>query len=321
MAVSNSLTKANQKMGLTAYLTNDAVKNQINSIIGGANGTRFITSIVSAVNANPALQQCSNQSILSAALLGESLKLSPSPQMAFYYLVPYNSKDGTIAQFQMGYKGFIQLAIRSGQYKKLNVLPIKEGELVKFDPLNEEIEVNLIQDEAEREKAETAGFYAMFEYLNGFKKAIYWSKERMMAHADRYSKAFNAETYKKIQAGKIPSNEMWKYSSPWYSDFNGMACKTMIRQLISKWGVMSTDFEKAYEADQGVIGENGSITYVDNDDSVVEPTPTPTTEPFPMNPPVVEAEAVEPPKEKKKAEPKETHTQEDIDQIAKNLFK
>lgn len=300
MAVSNSLAKSNQKMGISTYLTNDAVKNQINSIVGGKNGTKFITSIVSAVNTNPTLQECTNQSILSAALLGESLNLSPSPQLGMYYLVPYNDKEkGKVAQFQLGYKGYIQLAIRSGQYKKLNVLAIKEGELVKFDALNEEIEVNLIADEEAREKAPTIGYYAMFEYINGFRKAIYWSKAKMEAHALRYSKGYAAK----------------KGYTFWEKDFDGMAYKTMLRQLISKWGVMSTDFEKAYEADQGVIGENGSITYVDNDDSV----PTPTPEPFPMNPPV-EAEVVEKP-EKKKSEPKETRAAEDVDAIAAALFK
>lgn len=318
MAVSNSITKSNQKMGITAYLTNDAVKNQINNIIGGKNGTKFITAIVSAVNSNPALQECTNQSILSAALLGQSLNLSPSPQMSFYYLVPYNDKEkGKVAQFQLGYKGYIQLATRSGQYKKLNVLPIKEGELVTFDALNEEIEVNLIQDEEARENAPTIGYYAMFEYINGFRKAIYWSKAKMIAHADRYSKAFKADTYKKIQEGKIPANDMWKYSSPWYSSFDDMACKTMIRQLISRWGVMSTDFEKAYEADMGVIENDGNITYVDNDDSVVEAPVAEQPKPEPesgMNPPVEEVKVA-----KNKEEIK--HTAEDVEAIAASLFK
>ena len=129
MAVSNSLTtKANQKMGMTTYLTQDAVKDQINKVLGGKNGTRFITSIVSAVNNNEQLQQCTNQSILSAALLGESLNLSPSPMLGYYYMVPFNDKNkGKVAQFQIGYKGLIQLAIRSGQYKKINVMSIKKG--------------------------------------------------------------------------------------------------------------------------------------------------------------------------------------------------
>lgn len=118
MAVNNSLAKSKSRLGMTAYLTQDAVKNQINSVVGGKNGTRFISSVVSAVNNNPMLQECSNQSILSAALLGESLNLSPSPQLGQYYMVPFNdAKKGKVAQFQLGYKGYIQLAIRSGQYK------------------------------------------------------------------------------------------------------------------------------------------------------------------------------------------------------------
>ena len=250
MAVNNQLAKSNQRLGLTAYLTQSAVKDQINNIIGGKDGQRFISSIVSAVNNNPALQECTNQSILSGALLGESLKLSPSPQLGQYYLVPFNDRErGKVAQFQLGYKGYIQLAIRSGQYKKLNVLAIKEGELVRFDPLNEEIEVNLIQDEELREKAPTIGYYAMFEYVNGFRKAIYWSKTKMEQHALKYSKGYQAK----------------KGYTFWEKDFDGMAYKTMLRQLISKWGIMSTEFQTAIDADMAVINEDGSKVYVDNE--------------------------------------------------------
>ena len=191
MAVNNSLAKK-QKMGLTAYLTQDAVKNQINSVVGGKNGTRFVSSIVSAVQTTPALQECTNPSILSAALLGEALNLSPSPQLGQFYMVPFdNKKKGCKeAQFQLGYKGYIQLAIRSGYYKKLNVLAIKEGELVHYDPLEEVVAVNLIEDDILREEAPTMGYYAMFEYENGFRKTMYWSKKKMLAHAEKYSFAF-----------------------------------------------------------------------------------------------------------------------------------
>jgi len=194
MAVTNSLAKSQQRLGLAAYLTQDAVKNQINSIVGGKDGDKFVTAIVSAVNANPVIKDCTNQSILSAALLGHSLKLSPSPQLGYYYLVPFNDKEaGKVAQFQLGYKGYIQLALRSGQYKKLNVLAIKEGELEYFDPLNEEIKVNLMVDRwDEREKAPTIGYYAMFELVNGFRKAIYWSKAQMENHAITYSPGYKA---------------------------------------------------------------------------------------------------------------------------------
>lgn len=262
MAVSNSLTtKANQKMGMTAYLTQDAVKNQINNVIGGKNGTRFITSIVSAVNANEQLQQCTNQSILSAALLGESLNLSPSPMLGYYYMVPFNDKNkGKVAQFQIGYKGLIQLAIRSGQYKKINVMSIKKGELEYFDPLNEEIKVKLMVDNWDaREKAETIGYYAMFELVNGFKKAIYWSKEQMEAHALQYSQGYRAK----------------KGYTFWEKDFDAMAHKTLLRQILSKWGIMSTELQTAVEADEAVIEEDGSKTYVDNEEIIDVPEAKP----------------------------------------------
>ena len=249
MAVQNSLAKKqSQRLGITAYLTNEAVKNQINNVIGGKDGTKFISAVVSAVNNNPALQDCTNQSILSAALLGESLKLSPSPQLGQYYMVPFNDRErGKVAQFQLGYKGYIQLAIRSGQYKKLNVLAIKEGELIRFDPLEEEIEVKLIDDEEARENAPTVGYYAMFEYTNGFKKAMYWSKKKMEAHALKYSKGYQAK----------------KGYTFWEKDFDGMAYKTMLRQLISKWGIMSIEMQSAIDADMAVINEDGTKDYVD----------------------------------------------------------
>ena len=258
MAVSNSLAKRPTKTSLTAYLTQDAVKNQISSVVGGKNGTRFISSIVSAVQATPALQECSNSSILSAALLGESLNLSPSPQLGQFYLVPYDnrSKGAKEAQFQIGYKGYIQLAIRSGQYKKLNVIAIKQGELIRFDPLNEEIEVRLIEDGYTREETKTIGYYAMFEYTNGFRKAMYWSREKMEAHAKKYSPGYKKDLEKGTQ---------WTF---WAKDFDGMAYKTMLRQLISKWGIMSIDLIQAIDADMAVIREDGTADYVEMEEVI-----------------------------------------------------
>lgn len=272
MVGQNSLVNRNQKGGLTAYLTQDAVKNQINKVVGGKNGTRFVSSIVSAVQTTPALQECTNPSILSAALLGEALNLSPSPQLGQFYMVPFkNKKKGvTEAQFQLGYKGYIQLAIRSGYYKKLNVLAIKEGELIRYNPLEEEIEVSLIEDDIEREETPTAGYYAMFEYENGFKKSMYWSKKKMLAHADKYSAAFSAKSLDLLEAGKIPDSEKRKYSSFWYKDFDGMAMKTMLRQLISKWGIMSIDLQTAIDKDMAIIREDGTADYVDHQQETAE---------------------------------------------------
>lgn len=279
MAVNNSLARQDQSMKLSVYLQNDAVKKQINQVVGGKNGTRFISSIVSAVQSTPALQECTSPSIVNTALLGEALNLSPSPQLGQFYMVPFdNKKKGCKeAQFQLGYKGYIQLAIRSGYYKKLNVLAIKEGELVRYDPLDEEVEVNLIEDDILREEAPTMGYFAMFEYENGFRKTLYWSKKKMLAHAEKYSFAFykngGAKSLELLEQGKIPEKDMWKYSSFWFKDFDGMALKTMLRQLISKWGIMSIDLQNAIDKDMAVIHEDGKTDYVDavkaEDDGVV----------------------------------------------------
>lgn len=258
MAVQNSLVAKNQKQTFSAFLATDAMKKKVNEMVGGEKGQQFVTAIISAVSANPQLAECDNASIVSAALVGQALNLSPSPQLGQFYIVPFNdSKRGCkVAQFQIGYKGYIQLAIRSGQYKKLNVLAIKKGELKKYDPLNEEIEVELIENEEDREKEETIGYYAMFEYLNGFRKTLYWSKEKMEAHALKYSMGYRAK----------------KGYTFWEKDFDGMAYKTMLRQLISKWGIMSIDLtmQKALESDMAVVNDNGTYDYVDNSEVETE---------------------------------------------------
>lgn len=238
----------------SVMIQTDTYKNLINNTLGDPKrASGFVTAITSAVATNPQLTDCDPGTILSAGLLGETLQLSPSPQLGQYYLVPFQDRKlgRKVAQFQLGYKGYIQLAIRSGQYKKLNAMAIKEGELIRYDPLNEEIEVQLIDDESAREAAPTIGYYAMFEYLNGFRKVIYWSKEKMQNHALEYSQGYRAH----------------KGYTFWEKDFDSMAIKTMLRQLISKWGIMSIEFQKAYEADMGVLRPGGNIDYVDNDDS------------------------------------------------------
>lgn len=260
-----------QRPAFSALISTPSYQKLINNTIKDPNrARRFVSSIVSAVAVNPALQECTPQTILSGALLGESLNLSPSPQLGQYYLVPFKQKekrdrDGNVispectnAQFVLGYKGLVQLALRSGQYKRLNVVSVKQGELCGWNPITEECSIIPIEDEGEREKAPTVGYLASFEYLNGFTKTIYWSKEKMIAHADRFSAAFSKEAtngrYPKVsfadyEAHNYPAKEEWLYASFWYKDFDGMAHKTMLRQLISKWGVMSIDLQTAFEAD------------------------------------------------------------------------
>ena len=268
--MNNSANMAKKPKFSTA-ITTEKYQTLINNTLGDPDrAKRFIAAIMSSVAVNPALQECDAGSILSGALLGESLNLSPSPQLGQFYLVPFNNKKTgvPVAQFILGYKGYLQLAMRSGQVKKINAVAIKQGELIKFDPLNEDIEIKLIEDWNERENTPTVGYYAFFELTNGFRKAIYWSKERMLSHADEYSPAFSAASYKKLLNGEIPKSEEWKYSSFWYKRFDEMALKTMFRQLISKGGCpMSTEMIVAYEKDTAVIAQNQHGDFITVDEA------------------------------------------------------
>lgn len=250
MTVNNSLTKQQPKFSV--MIQSDAIQNLINTTLRDKKrADRYIAGIMSAVSANPALQECDATTILSASLLGESLGLTPSASMGQYFMIPYNdNKTGRkVATFQIGYKGLILLAMKSGQYKKLNVVSIKKGEFKGFNPITEELSTEFIQDFDEREKAETTGYYAYFELNNGFTKGIYWTKDKMEKHATKYSQAYRN-----------------KYgSSFWLGEgFDDMAYKTLLKQLISKWGVMSTEFQQAFESDMAVIKEDGTKEYVDN---------------------------------------------------------
>ena len=249
------------KQGINAYLQSEAVKNNIISVIGKEDSQRFISSVVSAVQGNQALAECTNSSILSSALIGHSLKLPQSPQLQMFYLVPYNNtkkvkdekgKEKEIqvkeAVFQLSYRGYLQLAMRSGQYRRINACDIREGELKSFNPITEEYVFDPITDFEKRKNIPVVGYYAYFEMTNGYKKELYWSKDQMEAHARRYSASYR---------------NGWK-SSFWKSDFDAMALKTMLRQLVSKWGMMSVDMERAYQHDMAVEDENGNPVYVDN---------------------------------------------------------
>lgn len=235
-----------KKLGIAGFLAQEAVKANVESVVGAKDSQRFISSVVSAVQTNPSLAECSNSSILSAALLGHSLNLPQSPQIGMFYLVPFKGKNGTEATFQLSYRGMLQLAMRSGQYKAMNVTDIREGELVSYNPIEDTYEFKAETDFNKRTSLPIIGYYAFFEMVNGFRKGVYWSKDQVDAHAKKYS-----ATYRKGYG-------------LWSTDFDSMARKTMLRQLISKWGIMSVEMERAYEGDQAVIREDGTPEYIDN---------------------------------------------------------
>ncbi len=275
LATTNQKSISNNQPKFSVFMSQENIKNLVQQAVG-QNAQSFTTAIISAVSNNPDLQKCSQVTILSAALQGEALKLSPSPQLGQYYMVPFNKKDkqGNIvsvsAQFILGAKGYKQLAMRSGQYRDIDVLEIKEGEYKGRDKATGKQLFEFIENDDVREEKSTIGYMAYFELLNGFRKTVYWTKNKMIKHADTYSQAFGADKYDDYINGKVPQKELYKYSSFWYKNFTEMAFKTLLRYLLSQWGVMSIEMQKAIDLDNTVINENGEPSYVELEDSGME---------------------------------------------------
>lgn len=246
-------------------------KSIISTLQDMAKVKSFCATLVTTVTNNPSLQDCTPKSVISSALKGETLNLSFSPELGQCFLVPFENKKAQEinAVLVVGYKGLIQLALRSGKYKKINVFEIKEGELKSWNPITEVFDIEIIEDEEVREKLPTKGYIATFELQGGFTKTIYWSYSKMLKHADRYSPAFSKDavetpkfqkvSYADYLAKKYPKNDEWKYSSFWYKNFDEMAFKTMLRQLITKWGIISVDLQKAFENDTEIDTHEDSV--------------------------------------------------------------
>ena len=190
------------------------------------NAGAFIASLIDLYNTDTYLQACAPQAVLGEALKAASLKLPINKQLGFAYIVPYKSKGISLPQFQIGYKGLIQLAMRTGAYKHINAGEVYEGEFKGSDKLTGEIDIS---GEAASDKI--IGYFAYIETTNGFKKAMYWSKEKVTTHAKKYSKSYNSQ------------------SSAWSTNFDEMATKTVLRNLLSHYGYMSVEMAAAFEAE------------------------------------------------------------------------
>ena len=233
------------KLSLAQYVKQDAVTSRLNELLG-KRAPQFVTSLVSAVNANTMLATCAPESILTAALTAASMDLPINQNLGFAYLIPYKNKSGEVCQFQMGYKGFIQLAQRSGYYQTINATDVREGEITGFNRLSGEIEFNWLENEEKRSKAKVVGYVAYFKLLSGFEKTFYMSADELKSHATKYSKNFA------------------KYNSGlWADNFDAMAKKTVLKLLISKFGPLNTQLEDAIQKDQTIDGE-----YADNPNKV-----------------------------------------------------
>lgn len=264
MAVSNSLVMNGSKnLGaktMSQYMGLPNIQKMLLSSLSTEKAKqKFVSNIVSLTSVKPELQECDYASIISGGLVAQSLDLPLSPSLGLAYLVPFNDKKkGKVAQFILGYKGYLQLAIRSGMYADIDVKEVKEGEYLGRDSRNGKPKFKFIEDDDEAEQLQTIGYMAYFEYANGFTKTLYWSKEKMLKHADQYSQAFSLNAtkgkYPKVSyadyvAGNYPTEDEWKYSSFWYKNFTEMAFKTLLRQLISRWGLMSVELQKAFDFD------------------------------------------------------------------------
>lgn len=202
------------------YFNAPAVQAKINEVTNGA-GKQFVASLLSIVNNNRLLAKATNETIMTSAMKAAVLNLPIEPSLGFAYIVPYKGQ----AQFQIGYKGLIQLAIRSGQIKNINSGIIYTSQFKSYDPLFENLEVDFSQPAT----GEVAGYFASLELTNGFRKLTYWTKDRVYNHGKRFSMSFN--------------------NGPWKSDFDAMAQKTLLKDLISKYAPLSTEMQNAIMAD------------------------------------------------------------------------
>ena len=188
---------------------------------------QYMSSIVNLVNSDVNLKKCEPMSVIASCMVAATMDLPVDKNLGYAWVVPY----GTKAQFQMGYKGYIQLALRTGQYKAINVVEIREGELINWNPLSEEVEIDFTQ----RKSDKVIGYAGYFKLLNGFEKTVYWSKEDIEAHAKKFSKTYSFK------------------NGVWQTDFDSMANKTVLRNLLSKWGILSIEMQKAYSADNNSV--------------------------------------------------------------------
>jgi recombination protein RecT len=230
---------------ITQYVNQNAIQENIKTVLKDRT-PQFIASIVSLVNANEMLKKADKKSLLGACLTAASMNLPINSNLGFAYIIPYKQKDGSfLAQFQMGYKGFVQLAIRSGQYRTINTADIREGEVRKIDHLSGEVKFRFIEEN--REAAPIVGYVAMFKLKSGFAKMLYMTRDDLKKHGLKYS-----QNFKKYNSGL------------WADDFDSMAKKTVLKLLLSKYGVLDTDLAKALESDQALIAD-GQISYPDNE--------------------------------------------------------
>lgn len=245
-----------QSLGLKNLLNAPTMKKKFEQVLD-KKAPQFMSSLLNLYNGDPNIQAAEPMSIVSSAMVAASLDLPIDKNLGYAWIVPFydNKKGHKAAQFQLGYKGYIQLALRTGQYKSINVIPVREGELVKWNRLTEEIDLNL--DEATSNKV--IGYCGYFKLINGFEKTVYWTKEEIEEHRIKHNK----------MKDKKALNNVWK------SDYDAMAMKTVLRNMLGKWGILSIEMQTAVMEDEkdesevkDITGETIEVSNIDNPDII-----------------------------------------------------
>ena len=245
LAAAPKETKANT---LATLLAVPNIKERFHQMLG-KKAAGFMSSVISVTNQNQLLQTADPMTIISAAAIAASLDLPVNPSLSFAHIVPY--KDGKtgkyVAQFQMGWRGFVQLAMRSGKYETINVTEVYDGELVKNNRHTGRMEF----DELKKTSDKIIGYVAYFKLINGFEKYLYMTTEQVTAHGQKYSKSFGSDY------------------GQWKKNFDSMAKKTVLKMLLSKFGLLSIEMERAVETDQAVVKDiDGTPSYIDNNNVI-----------------------------------------------------
>lgn len=222
---------------MKAIVASENVKNRLENLLGNQAGV-FLASILDLYSSDTYLQKCNPNAVVAECMKAATLALPISKALGFAYVIPY----GTTPTFQLGYKGIIQLAQRSGQYKYLNAGEVYEGEAVNYNRITGMLEI-----EGEATSDKVIGYFAYFQLKNGFEKAVYWSVEKVIAHAKKFSQAYKAG----------------KKDSPWFTNFDAMALKTVLKSIVTKYGPMSVEFADAMAHDvddrvEAEISENAN---------------------------------------------------------------
>lgn len=244
MAETQVTLKTNSLAKLKGILNNETMQQNFRNILA-ENAGAFMASIIELYQSDGALQKCDPNRVVLEALKAATLKLPINKQLGFAYIIPYNN----VPTFQLGFRGLIQLAQRSGQYRYINADVVCEGESVNYNRITGMLEISGTA------KSETpVGYFAYFQLLNGFEKCVYWTREKVEAHAKRYSKAWS------------------KADSPWHTNFDAMALKTVLKTIISKYGVMSVEFANAIANDSVDDRVEAEVAQNANGQPIVLPT-------------------------------------------------